>query len=290
MMTKSILALALSAALIACSSPTAPAQTTTNSPTPAPVEDQPTPPATEAPATPSTTQPLTVKIVPVDIQLPPCTKTPKKNCVSIKMSRVESNNQWVNEFFDKEIRAYGRVGKDMETKRDFATYQEMADAFVKDSNESLKDSVAAYELEATPSYHGTHGNAHMFTLKGYTYWGGAHGQPTTMHYLVDPSAQKQLKLADLLEPNKLPAFTELAHDAYRTWIKQHHPNDPKGHEEIYKFEIPPSITFTDKGVLLHYQPYDIDAFAAGEQSLVVPYDKLRGILKPIYFPTNAGKG
>jgi len=45
-----------------------------------------------------------------------------------------------------------------------------------------------------------------------------------------------------------------------------------------------NLLFTAQGLMFHYQHYEIASFAEGNPQLVIPYDKLKGILKDKYLP------
>ncbi|MAT42976.1 MAG: hypothetical protein CL609_11580 [Anaerolineaceae bacterium] len=45
-----------------------------------------------------------------------------------------------------------------------------------------------------------------------------------------------------------------------------------------------NITFTPAGLMVHFSPYDVASYAAGPQTVLIPYPVLEGTLKPEYFP------
>lgn len=115
-----------------------------------------------------------------------------------------------------------------------------------------------------------------------TYTGGAH--PNHYFYTVnyDLKTGRELSLAELFQPNsnylnvisdyainKLKSeLTEMSDDE---WIK----NGAGADAENFK-----SWNISEKGLVLNFNPYQVAAYAAGPQFVVIPYDKLKGILKP----------
>jgi len=46
-----------------------------------------------------------------------------------------------------------------------------------------------------------------------------------------------------------------------------------------------NFTFTQKGLAIHFDPYQVAPYAAGPQTVLIPYTDLNGWLKPEYIPT-----
>lgn len=45
-----------------------------------------------------------------------------------------------------------------------------------------------------------------------------------------------------------------------------------------QFQLPLNIFYTDKGLLLYYNRYEIAAYADGPKELLIPYEELKNFL------------
>lgn len=244
----------------------------------------------------------------------------KKNCPSIQIEYLTSNQDWVNTVINDQIRllAYNNAalddaedesiingtepsnsettatspasnpttkasGQKIAEKSLIATLDNFAKAQLRDMP---ADSELRYSLEVSPQYLGhiglTDGNdLELFEVNSYVYLGGAHGMPYTEYLLLDTQAKRRLTLDDLLLAKAKPKFEALAHDAFRTWVKSLD-SDVQQHEEMWPFFLTDNVSLNDQGVVLKYQAYDIAAYAFGQPELVIPFAKLNGVLKPEY--------
>lgn len=114
------------------------------------------------------------------------------------------------------------------------------------------------------------------------YTGGAHPNHFSYGLTYDLKNGKQLSLADLFKPNSnyLKVISdysiaslkkELTEMSDEEWIK----NGAGPDAENFK-----SWNLTEKGLVINFDPYQVAAYAAGPQMVVIPFDKLNSILKP----------
>lgn len=218
------------------------------------------------------------------------------NCPEIDIEYVSTNQPWVTEMVNAQINtiAYDNadISQDQEKQdQDKQTVQKkisaavlkaMLDKFTKAQLAELpEESSLNYSLQVAPHYLGHLGNIELFELTSYLYLGGAHGMPYTEYLLLDAQAKKRLTLDDLLiETDTAKAkFEALAHDAFKSWIKEMD-GDIKEHEEMWPFFLTDNVSLNDNGVVLKYQAYDIGAYVYGQPELVIPYSQLNGVIKP----------
>lgn len=115
----------------------------------------------------------------------------------------------------------------------------------------------------------------------YTYTGGAHGLGVTRTFLFDPAAERQLALADLFSDVQaaLDVIAPLAAEqvtiqlgadfADATWVAEG--TDPT--LENYQ-----SFILNDDAITFIFSPYQVAAYAAGEQRVTIPLETLRPYL------------
>lgn len=56
------------------------------------------------------------------------------------------------------------------------------------------------------------------------------------------------------------------------------------YEQAWKFELSQNYYLGKQGLILQYQEYEIGPYVVGLPRLTIPYDQLKGVLKPQYLP------
>lgn len=207
------------------------------------------------------------------------------NCPSIVVRYLDSNQPWINQAINQKIDqiTIGSAGLFIENPPKNLTVKQAIDTFVADQPE---DTTLAYSLEVSPDYMGHVNGFELLAIDSYIYTGGAHGMPYREYFIFDSNTHQQLTLDDILLPNQKKQFEKLAYNAYKQWVRDNIEQDIQSYEQNWKFFLSENITFTDKGIDLLYQPYDIAAYAYGMPMLSISYEQLGGIIDPRYVPSN----
>ena len=111
--------------------------------------------------------------------------------------------------------------------------------------------------------------------------GGAHPNHYSFTLNYDLKSGKEVKLADLFKPNsnylqKISDYSiqklkiEAGEMSDEEWIKT------GAGPEADNFS---SWNITDKGILITFDPYQVAAYAAGPQEVLIPYSQLKNILR-----------
>lgn len=114
------------------------------------------------------------------------------------------------------------------------------------------------------------------------YTGGAHPNSYSFTLNFDLKTGKQLTLADLFKPGSKYLKTisdfcindlkeDMSDMSDDDWIKTGAGPDLKNYG---------SWSITKKGILITFDSYQVAAYAAGPQEVLIPYDELKSILKP----------
>lgn len=116
-------------------------------------------------------------------------------------------------------------------------------------------------------------------ISHYTFTGGAHGYAGLRSLLFDPETGKQIPNETLFKNWKL--FQVFAEVKFRTKYKipKDQPINSTGMLfENDVFQVAQNIFFTEEGILLHYNPYEIAPYVDGSRELLIPYKEANDYL------------
>ena len=115
------------------------------------------------------------------------------------------------------------------------------------------------------------------------YLGGAHGGATTTTLNFDLKNNRQLKLADIFEPdaNYLKTLSDLSRADLRVKLQQDDMivDEMLNDGTTQKMENFQSWNLTKKGLQINFDAYQVAPYAAGANEVVIPYSKLQNILR-----------
>lgn len=213
----------------------------------------------------------------------------RDNCPEIDIKYINTNHSWINNIINAQINQLTANiaqtdGSLIVPPISNAQVKKSLDNFVRSSfMDAPEGRTWGYSLSINPEYIGHVQDFELFRVDSYVFTGGAHGMPYSEYFIFDPSTKKQVKLQDILQPNKKSRFTALAYDAYKSWVKSID-EDVSTYEKSWPFMLDDNITLTDKGIDIQYQHYAIGAYVYGMPVLSIPYSKLRGVIKPRFIP------
>jgi hypothetical protein len=215
----------------------------------------------------------------------------KNNCPEVNIQYLASNHAWMNTIVNDLVNELATDGRDMSAPvsesakskpKSAGAVKTSLDEFTQSQLGDLPaDSMLHYSIDVQPNYLGHVGDLELFEVSSYLYLGGAHGMPYVEYVLLDSNNKRCLTLDNLLIASAKPKFEALAYDAYKNWIKDY-TDDVAEYEKSWPFSMTDNVSLNDKGVVLKYQSYAIAPYAYGQPELVIPYNKLAGILRPQY--------
>lgn len=107
------------------------------------------------------------------------------------------------------------------------------------------------------------------------YLGGAHGFSDEQIFVFDATSGRVLSWDDVLSPESKPVFLRAAEAEFRRArdIKPTQTLEEAGFTfENGLFELPANFAITDKGIRLHYNPYEVGPYVLGPTDCMVPID------------------
>lgn len=116
----------------------------------------------------------------------------------------------------------------------------------------------------------------------YTFQGGAHGGSFTFFINWDTKADKNLTLEDILIDGYKPKLTQVADTIFRQQEKLTNTSS-LAKDYFFKgdqFKLNRNFSITPLGLKFVYNIYEIKPYAAGRTELLIPYNKIKPLLKP----------
>lgn len=118
-----------------------------------------------------------------------------------------------------------------------------------------------------------------FCMETYSYTGGAHGYGSSHYLLFDKRKGTLITREELIKD--VNGFTALAEQKFR----EHYASDENTplNEQGFMFEndqfhLPDNIGFTNNGLKLIYNPYEIAPYSSGQITLEIPYAEVNAFL------------
>lgn len=130
-----------------------------------------------------------------------------------------------------------------------------------------------------------HGRLVVIELSSYRFTGGAHGIPGRTYLNYDRDKGRLLSLDDLLLPDEQVAFWQQAELAHQAWLKTNGLDQDLDYQAEWPFVRTANVALLRGSVMLKYEVGRIAPYSSGHPDLRIPYARLNGILKPIYFPS-----
>ncbi|MDR2398162.1 MAG: DUF3298 and DUF4163 domain-containing protein [Spirochaetaceae bacterium] len=119
------------------------------------------------------------------------------------------------------------------------------------------------------------------------YQGGAHGMTEKRYTVLSLDAQgvQALTLGDLLEADALPGVQALITQALRSQAGLE-PDVPltEGGFLTDDPEVPANCFLAPAGLGFHWDPYEIGPYVMGPVEVLIPYERLQGLLRPRWIP------
>jgi hypothetical protein len=122
-------------------------------------------------------------------------------------------------------------------------------------------------------------------MEGYWYGGGAHGMPSRDQYMFDMTTGDEVSFTDLYkgteEQLKELVATKVKED-YESYTGDDYPpyfmaNAQEAYDTAYEYtSIDGFISFTEKGVVYTFYPYDLASYAEGFKEYVLSFEEVFG--------------
>ncbi|HLT99987.1 MAG TPA: RsiV family protein [Burkholderiaceae bacterium] len=122
---------------------------------------------------------------------------------------------------------------------------------------------------------------------GQYFTGAAHGMHATQFLNWDNARRELIPLDRVLASGGRPTFDAALRRAHAQWVARQ-PDaqaDPDTWNRLWPFQDSDNYAFTDQGVVVKYNSYEIAPYSYGQPELLIPYSELEGVLKVDYLPS-----
>ncbi len=127
----------------------------------------------------------------------------------------------------------------------------------------------------------------VIELDSWQYFtGAAHGMGATQFLNWDNAREAVVPLEAVLAPGGRSAFDAALRRAHARWLTQQ-PDaqaDPATWNRLWPFQTSDNFAFTDQGIVVKYNTYELAPYSYGQPELLIPYEELNGVLKVDYMP------
>jgi len=120
--------------------------------------------------------------------------------------------------------------------------------------------------------------------------GAAHGMGATQFLNWDNAREAVVPLDHVLAAGGRARYEAALKRAHEHWLGKQ-PDvqaDPQTWNRLWPFQSSDNFAFTDQGLVVKYDTYQIAPYSYGQPELTIPYAELDGALKVDYLPMKAG--
>lgn len=131
----------------------------------------------------------------------------------------------------------------------------------------------------------------VIELDSWQYFtGAAHGIGATQFLNWDNNRRGVVPLEAVLAPGGLAQFHEALRRAHGRWLEKQpdYPADPDTWNRLWPFQPSSNYAFTDQGIVVKYDTYELAPYSYGQPELLIPYSELEGFLRVDYLPIRQG--
>lgn len=130
----------------------------------------------------------------------------------------------------------------------------------------------------------------VIELDSWQYFtGAAHGVGATQFLNWDNARRGVVPLDNVLVPGGRVQFQAALQRAHARWqAQQPDPQqDPDTWNRLWPFQPSDNYAFTDQGIVVKYDTYELAPYSYGQPELLIPYAELDGVLRVDYLPMRA---
>lgn len=112
-----------------------------------------------------------------------------------------------------------------------------------------------------------------FMVEVFTYMGGAHGNTTRSYYIFDLQNKKLINPFEIFNENSCEAIIDLQKESLK--------NEGMEIDDLYidGFHCDQNLYIMDKGIIFHYNQYELASYAEGPIDVFISFDQIKPYLR-----------
>ena len=215
-----------------------------------------------------------------------CNTPPEENCAEIKIEFPQitfPENKIVEEKINKSIMTL--FSQEMLDGTESIDFEAMMDGFIQEYESFEKefpDAPQSWIIERIGDVQLNRVNIFSIHFTDYSYTGGAHPNTYVTFRNFDLSNGEGIQLDELIPSEKKNELTLIAEMEFRK-LKNLSTEDDLGQAGFWfednQFSLNDNFLITDTGLVFYYNNYEITAYAFGPTELVIPYSKIKLLIK-----------
>ncbi len=206
------------------------------------------------------------------------------SCAEVSVSYpayVGKNEKFINKQIEKkvaEILGDFVPDNDQKAKSPKGAMDIILEDFIEFTSE-YDDMSERWKINLSISISHIRGNILSVEVENSSYTGGAHDSRTTTYFNYDFKKKKEVDIIDLISNQK--EFISIVEKQFRKdkgYTAADNLSDMGYFFENGEFEITGNVGLSQKGIVVHYNSYEIAAYAMGSTTVVVPYNDVSSLL------------
>lgn len=221
--------------------------------------------------TPRTPSPIPFKVLSSTHRPPGCKG---KDCPTLKIRLVEfAGRAKFNSFIDQALATM--AGMDQEFVPPYRNTKELVDYFNKTAKRRQEIDLQSEVVRSTPE-------VIVLRLTSYIFNGGANGLSATQYVNWVFKPDRLLSLESMLVPGGMPRFEAVLKAEHAQWLQSNpiYQENPAKYQQVWPFVPSDNVGLLKDGLAVQYDPYSIAPGSFGQPVIMIPYDKLKGIIRP----------
>ena len=223
--------------------------------------------------------PLETETQTLELRAPNCPEEDGCTTVTIKReiyARHAELNQTLKKMLLDQLQGFGEA----KTTTKNIGLEQVAQDFIAEAEKVTGMSSANWQLNGEVKTLARSGELLTVAISTYIYSGGAHGMPATQWLNWDLAKDREVKLSDVIAPQQENAFWQLAQVEHQNWLEAMSADE--GFRQNWPFQRSEDFRFTQDGLVLRYGVYTLGPYSMGDVELVMPREKLSGLIKASY--------
>ena len=228
-------------------------------------------PANAAQASRSSQSPIPFKVLASEHRAPGCKG---KDCPILKIKLVEfAGRAKFNGIVDQALATMAGVDQDFVPP--YRNTKELVDYFNKTAKKRQEIDLQSEVVRSTPE-------VIVLRLNSYIFNGGANGLSATQYVNWVFKPDRLLSLESMLVPGGMPRFEAVLKAEHARWLQSNplYQESPDKYQQVWPFVPSDNVGLMKDGLAVQYDPYSIAPGSFGQPVIMIPYDKLKGIIRP----------